>query len=596
MDLWVLDDNRNKLGLIDTYSSLIWTKRYYTMGDFELVVPATTENLEMLQCGNFVTRGVGDMLCRIESADIKTDPQNGDWLIVKGRDGRSILNQRVNLIEDYDETYTAEDVIDKLIEYSIGTSTDSPARRIGYVDTEYDVTAVEYPSIVPYKQVFDHIAEICQFCDYGSEMVLDDDELTLVFRVYEGTDRSLSQSTNDPIVFTEELDNLGASEYTENYADYKNSCYITGDETSGRQLAVINLGSGINRYEMYVDGKGVQKNSLTTTQYENALKQFGVEAMQSHHVVVTFTGEVLDNTYHYGTDYFLGDIVTIYNKLGMAYDARITQVIESDDTQNGHLYIPTFEVRRATILEEKAQAILGVNGVFYFYYGAQVAEGDNFKGTVADDVYDIPTSVSSTSDIPWYFPENYRSDITAIEIDSTFAQVQLTTLAHFFHNLRYVASVTGLQYLDLSQCISMEYAFSYCGHSASTFSIDVSPLDVSQVQTFAHCFEYVGYNATALTLNGFGAWDVSSARYMAYMFAYAGYEIPVGTHFGFETNNMLDGWDTSQVRDMTSMFDRFAKLGAYHLNLSYWNVNNVALHTNFNRDVETLITPPQWRS
>ena len=131
---------------------------------------------------------------------------------------------------------------------------------------------------------------------------------------------------------------------------------------------------------------------------------------------------------------------------------------------------------------------------------------------------------------------------------------------------------------------------------ADTFSIDVSPLDVSQVQSFAHCFEYVGYKATLLTLNGFGAWDVSSARYMAYMFAYAGYDIPTGTHFGFETNNMLDGWNTSQVRDMTSMFDRFAKLGAYHLNLSHWNVNNVALHTNFNRDVETLITPPQWRS
>ena len=40
MDLYILNKNFEKIGLIDTYESVIWTTRYYTYGDFELYIPA----------------------------------------------------------------------------------------------------------------------------------------------------------------------------------------------------------------------------------------------------------------------------------------------------------------------------------------------------------------------------------------------------------------------------------------------------------------------------------------------------------------------------------------------------------------------------
>lgn len=599
MDLWILDSHPplTRIGMIDTYQSLIWTRRYAELGDFELVVPATPENLTLLQQGNFVVRDKFKTVMRIDSIDIKTDVQNGDTIIAKGKDARSLLNQRINLYEAYNDNYKATDVIFNLFKWNCSLDA-GDTRKFLYMSYRDETSSeVAYPSIVLYKQVFDYIKEICQQCGYGSDMVFGsytfpDSEGNITFLIYEGVDRSLSQNVNMPVVFTEELDNLASSEYTESYDQYKNACYITGENT----VAEVDLGEGIDRFELYVDGKGVQKGDLTSTQYEKALEQFGINALQGRQVVVTFTGQVIDNTHQYGVDYDLGDIVTIYNKLGMAYDARVTQVIENDDTQNGHIFIATFETRQATVFEKKAQAVLGANGTLYFTYGAPYAVGDFIKSTVVDAVYDVPTVVTGTGSIPWYDGSTYRSDITAVEFDSSFAQVQLTTLMYFFRDLRYVASFSGTQYLDLSQCTNMYYAFFRCGRNASSFNLDVSGWDVSKVTSFSHCFEYVGYSVSNgnWSLDGLGTWDVSSARTMNNMFAWAGYSLPVGTHLSWY-GNMLANWNTANVTDMTSMFDNFCRTAAFNLNLSYWNVQAVGSnHNNFGRNVTSQIVQPHW--
>ena len=49
MDIYVLNKNLETVAIIDTYKSLIWTKRYYTYGDFELYVPADKELLNYLK-------------------------------------------------------------------------------------------------------------------------------------------------------------------------------------------------------------------------------------------------------------------------------------------------------------------------------------------------------------------------------------------------------------------------------------------------------------------------------------------------------------------------------------------------------------------
>ena len=44
MDIYTLDDQFRRRDIIDRFESMIWTERYSTAGEFELLIQATREN------------------------------------------------------------------------------------------------------------------------------------------------------------------------------------------------------------------------------------------------------------------------------------------------------------------------------------------------------------------------------------------------------------------------------------------------------------------------------------------------------------------------------------------------------------------------
>ena len=67
--------------------------------------------------------------------------------------------------------------------------------------------------------------------------------------------------------------------------------------------------------------------------------------MSESHLTETFSGEVFNTRlYKYKTHFFIGDIVTIKNNIGLVFNARITQVKESYDI-NGEDITLTLEYR-----------------------------------------------------------------------------------------------------------------------------------------------------------------------------------------------------------------------------------------------------------
>ena len=55
------------IGLIDTAKSIIWETQYFGAGAFEVYTAATPAAVELLQCGNFVTRVENEALHGHES-------------------------------------------------------------------------------------------------------------------------------------------------------------------------------------------------------------------------------------------------------------------------------------------------------------------------------------------------------------------------------------------------------------------------------------------------------------------------------------------------------------------------------------------------
>ncbi len=74
------------------------------------------------------------------------------------------------------------------------------------------------------------------------------------------------------------------------------------------------------------------------------LDNLALNKLAEHNKTQEFTGEVdTIDTYEYKTDYDLGDIVKVINEHGISSSARITEIMESDDDEDGHVIEPVFE-------------------------------------------------------------------------------------------------------------------------------------------------------------------------------------------------------------------------------------------------------------
>ena len=350
MDLYVLDSDFNQITIIDDYESLIWSKRYHDFGDCELYVRACEEYVRDLQKGHYLIRSDDDMICRIKSIDLETNVEEGNFLVIVGADCRIVLSQRV-VWNQTNYTGTVENYIRKLITDNLISPSDS-ARAIGNFVLGDSVGLTDtITEQVTYKPLDEKVIELCKAYDYGSKVTLNEYN-QFVFSLYKGVDRSYQQEVNDHIVFSPEFDNIISSRFTSDDSTIKNVALIAGEgEGVDRKRLTYGTSSGLDRYELFVDAKDLssQTEEGETIDYEAALKARGIEALAEYGTVISFEGEVEPNySYKYGTDYNLGDIVQVMNEYGVEVSAKITEVIETFDSE-GRSIIPTFQFQEVAI-------------------------------------------------------------------------------------------------------------------------------------------------------------------------------------------------------------------------------------------------------
>ena len=344
MDLWILNENYERLGIVDSASSLIWTNRFRQAGDFEIYIPASAEKLELLREDNLVAREDDDMVGIIERVELTTDEETGDYLIVTGRDLRSILDRRI-VWDQTSLTGTVENamrrlVTDAFISPAIAARkydklTLAPAH--GYTDT----VSAQYTG----TNLLEAIEGLCAAHNYGFKITLESGLLVLDF--YKAADRSASQSVNPHVVFSEEYDNLTASTYTRDKTEYKTVALVAGEgEGSARKRTTVSRStdqSGLHRRELFVDARDVSSNEgeIKDAEYMAQLEERGKSNLSEASIVESMEGSVEAVQYRYKEDYFLGDIVTAVNKYGVQADTQALEIMETWD-ENGYICEPTF--------------------------------------------------------------------------------------------------------------------------------------------------------------------------------------------------------------------------------------------------------------
>lgn len=134
------------------------------------------------------------------------------------------------------------------------------------------------------------------------------------------------------------------------YEDAKNKYQSTKSEyDENKKIYCENIATCKERIAMY-QAEIVREQKELDALIERLLQQRGKEKLAENTSVTTFEGETETTImFRYGEDFFNGDIVQIANEYGHETQARILEIVQSED-ENGFSVYPTFK----TITQEGA--------------------------------------------------------------------------------------------------------------------------------------------------------------------------------------------------------------------------------------------------
>lgn len=334
MEIKIYDQNLYRKGSIENHISLIWTRKYYEPGDFEIHAPLTDKNIQLLKEGYLVSKKDTVEAGVIEDVTID-EAASSRKIIAKGRFLSSYFDRR--LIRTFTFNGNAEEAMRKL--YSSVSSI--PLVELGE-QGDFDETITFQATM---KNLLTIETKIAKATGLGFRLRPDFKQKKIILEIYSGKDKSLSQLANSRVVFAETYGNLSKTTYHINTQLLKSKA-IVGGEGEGEERAYITVGGGegLELREIFVDAKDVRSDDFeTTSEYHDALAQRGYDALAENAITESFDGTVdLTGNFKYKKDYDLGDIVTIWKKSwGIRTDKRITEIQEVYEN-GGMTVVPTF--------------------------------------------------------------------------------------------------------------------------------------------------------------------------------------------------------------------------------------------------------------
>jgi len=352
MELLILNNAFQKIDVIDTFESLIWTDRYYEAGDFELLTSPTEHILSILSQGTYGAIEESEHLMKIEDVHIKTDPVSGNKLIVKGRSFESIIGIRI--------IWDPIKFESEPIQYSIFTLLNENA--INPLDTSRKINNLEFqfstdPIVLSIQisnqywgdVLYNAIADLCFSNNIGFKITLND-EGKYIFKLYSGVDRSYNQVENPYVVFAPNFENLKNSEYILSNRFLKTAALIAGEKGVGNAQIAMEVDpsqgsiSDLNRKEMFLDAQNISRvdqsgNPITDLEYLSHLYQRGLEELSKNIVIETFASEVdPSGEFIFGTNFFIGDVLQVANEYGYEGKSRVIEVVRCQDGSGFKIY------------------------------------------------------------------------------------------------------------------------------------------------------------------------------------------------------------------------------------------------------------------
>lgn len=370
MDLYTLNSGFVKENIIDEFISAIWTERYGTAGDINLVVHANAETIERFAEGTFIARSGSKEVMMIESQNIESGK-----LIVTGPSLLQFLQNRiVRTTLDHGVRYwllsdiKAGEVMTTIVQemciggtYLTGVPPDGtagnpdeiraiiPNLTIGDTDTSYGDLDVA----IPFGQVYDALKTIAETYHLGMSLYLDSaDEFdySLKFRSYAGRNLTSNQTTYPVVRLSSAMDSLTDIKELQSMAPYKNVAYAFAPsypESVVHGIAYANpeasASLGFDRRVLLVFADDISTDEVggSLPLVQAILNQRARDALAENNRVRVVDGTIVPTSeFHFGEEYKLGDIIELQGKSDVVQLARITEHIQAQDA-TGEWSYPT---------------------------------------------------------------------------------------------------------------------------------------------------------------------------------------------------------------------------------------------------------------
>jgi len=354
LEIQFLNSDFEVINILDTFNSLIWIDRYYSYGDFELVVNPTNSIWSDIETTAYFKLNKSDRLMIPEDFLIRTKIEDGDELIITGRSLESILDRRI-IWTPTTVTGYLQAGIQGLLDSAIISPTISEREISNFQftsSTDPIVTALLIDTQFSGENLYEVISTLCISRDIGFRILLTPNGL-FDFMLYAGVDRSYDQTTYPYLVFSPEFDNLLSSDYTESIKSLKTIVLVAGEKGVGntRITNAVTVsgggGSGLTRRELYKEANDVSRNTpsgqLTDQQYLYKLYGKGIEELGKNIILKEFDCEVDFTAYSYGVDFFMGDVLQVSDKYGNMAKSRVTEIVFFQDPSGSKIY-PKFVI------------------------------------------------------------------------------------------------------------------------------------------------------------------------------------------------------------------------------------------------------------
>ncbi|TCJ05093.1 hypothetical protein E0Y62_07410 [Cytobacillus praedii] len=366
------------LGEIDDYESLMFTRSWHGIGDFEMRINRYKKHTEYLQEGNIIL--IGNQMNKVfiilhQEIELDENGKSSENWIIRGFHLKVVISEKITLPPShtaYDsKTGTSEEVMKHYVNNNVVNPVDVKRKRVEVSIAPNQKRGLSISWQSRFKNLAEEMAEISLVTGLGWNVILDWENKKWIFETMEGRDLTADQDILPPVIFSPQFESIQSLSYLKSKLNYRNVAYVAGQgEGVNRRVVVVDDSGGAIRREVFIDARDIPEETEDDPPKQRPIADIirdltdrGKQKLQEFLQEEYLEGQILTHsTFVYEEDYDLGDIVTVQNTdWGVTLNARLTEVKEIYE-ESGVRIEAVFGNNRPTLIKKIKQELAQMSG------------------------------------------------------------------------------------------------------------------------------------------------------------------------------------------------------------------------------------------